>query len=103
MAPPATRPRSQRNNPIGALILLFGVLMLLGQHSIWPGILALIGIGSLIGATNRGRPDKGLTGLVWWCGLALLFATGTFWPGILALVFLSMALGGWRRGYGRWW
>jgi hypothetical protein len=102
-AAPRARPRPYHNNPAGALILLFGVLLLLGAHSLWPGILALIGISGLIRETNRGRPDRALTGMVWWCGLALLFATGTFWPGILALLFLSIALGGWGRGYGRWW
>ena len=100
MAP--ARPRPHHSGTLGAIVLLVGVLMLLGAHSIWPGILALIGISGLIRANNRGRPDKGLAQMIWWCGLALLFATGTFWPGILALILLNMALSG-RRGYGRWW
>jgi hypothetical protein len=102
---PAARPphRSAAHNPqIGALVFLGGLLVLLLTRSIWPGILLLIGISSLVGQSNRGRLDKGLMSLVWWGGLALLFATGTFWPGILVLFFLSMMFGGGCRPHGRW-
>jgi hypothetical protein len=84
------------------MVFIVGMLLLLITHTIWPGILWLIGVTSFVGAASSGRHGQALLSLVWWGGLALLFATGTFWPGILVLVFLSMALGGRGRGFG-WW
>jgi len=89
----------------GAAPLLFvvGIFVLLLTHTIWPGILVLIGISTCFGAAARGRGDQALLSLIWWGGLALLFASGTFWPGILVLIFLSMVFGGRGRGFGGWW
>lgn len=87
-----------RGYQFGSLVFLAGLLLLLATHTIWPGILLLIGVSNLATQSNRGRPDKGLASLVWWGALALLFATGTFWPGILLLFLFSRALRpGWRH------
>jgi ribosomal protein L40E len=83
----------------GAPLFLIGLLFLLITHTIWPGILVLIGITSFLKASSQGRGHKATTALVWWGGLALLFATHLFWPGILVLIGINMVLGG-RRGYG---
>ena len=96
---PGMRPiqpaRPRGGNP-GNWIFLVGLLVLLTSGNIWPGILIVVGFSMLFNQIARGRPDKGLSALVWLGGLALLFASGTFWPGILVLVFLSMLFGGWR-------
>ena len=84
----------------GALVFLIGLVALLASHTIWPGILLLLGLTNLVHHSARGRPDHGVRALLWLGGLALLFATGTFWPGILILFFISMALrGGSRHWY----
>jgi hypothetical protein len=88
-----TRGGSQR-------IFIAGLLLLLVTHTIWPGILWLIGVTSFVGAASNGRKDRAIMSLVWWGGLALLFATHTFWPGIIVLIFLSMAFGSRGRGFG---
>jgi Double zinc ribbon len=101
-AQPARRTRGPAHNyQSGALVFLIGLFILVATHTIWPGILLLVGLYSLIGSTNRGQRDKGLTSIIWWGGLAFLFATGRFWPGILLLVLLSAMLGKWGQPHGR--
>lgn len=102
-APPAWH-GAAHGQYVGMLVFLVGLLLLIATHRIWPGILLLIGISSLIGQTNRGRPEKGLAHLIWWGGLALLFATGLFWPGLLLLILLCAAISNWAGPSGwRYW
>jgi len=84
----------------GALVFLIGLFILVATHSIWPGILLLIGVYSLISCTNRGQRDKGLISIIWWGGMAFLFATGMFWPGIIVLMLLSGMVGRWGQPHG---
>lgn len=99
--PPVYR-GATRSHQNGALVFLIGLLLLLATHSIWPGILLLIGITSLVSQGNRGRPNQGLVSLIWWGGLAVLFATGMFWPGIIVLIVLSAMFGSRGRFYRGW-
>ena len=79
---------------------MIGLVALLASHTIWPGILLLLGLTNMVHQAARGRPDHGVRGLLWLGGLTLLFATGTFWPGILIIFFISMVLrGGPRHWY----
>lgn len=102
MAPPSapawpaqrTQPRKHQS---GALIFVIGLFLLAASHTIWPGILLLVGIYSLVNASNHGRMDKALMSIIWWGGLAFLFSTGMFWPGIVLLVLLSAVAGNWTR------
>jgi hypothetical protein len=71
-------------------------------HTIWPGILVLIGVTSFLKASSRGHGNQAGMALLWWCGLALLFATKLFWPGILVLIGISILLSKPGRGFG-WW
>ncbi len=100
-APPVRRTRHQ-GGPFGAILLIVGVLMLFGTHSIWPGILWLIAVWSAVTAVNANRPQQAIQSLIWWGGIAFLFTTGMFWPGILVLIILNMAVGGWGWPNGRW-
>jgi hypothetical protein len=84
------------------VVFLIGLVALLASHTLWPGILLLIGLTSLVHHAARGRADKGLRVLLWLGGLTLLFTTGTFWPGILILFFISMAMGGARSRPWHW-
>ena len=81
--------------------LVIGLVALLASHTIWPGILLLLGLTNLVHQAARGRPDHGLRALLWLGGLTLLLATKTLWPGILILIFISMALGGGRSRHAR--
>jgi len=76
---PAARPQGQNPAPF---IFLIGLVVLLANGAIWPGILVLIGVSILISQVARGRPDKGMSALFWFGGITLLLATGAFWPGI---------------------
>ncbi len=99
--PPTTAPRRQSvGNDPGGVVFLIGLVALLASHTIWPGILLLLGLTNMVHQAARGRPDHGVRGLLWLGGLTLLFATGTFWPGIMILFFVSMAMrGGSRHWY----
>jgi hypothetical protein len=99
--PPSTTHRRQgASHDPGAVVFLIGLLALLASHTIWPGILLLIGLTNLVHQAARGRTDHGVRALLWLGGLTLLFVTKTFWPGILILIFISMALG---KGGSRHW
>jgi ribosomal protein L40E len=95
--PMPTHRRQGLGNDPGGVVFLIGLVALLASHTIWPGILLLLGLTNLVHQAARGRPDHGVRGLIWLGGLTLLFATGTFWPGILILFFISMAMGGGAR------
>jgi len=99
--PPTTKHRRQGlGNDPGGVVFLIGLVALLASHTIWPGILLLLGLTNMVHQAARGRPDHGVRGLLWLGGLTLLFATGTFWPGILIIFFISMVLrGGPRHWY----
>jgi hypothetical protein len=96
--PQQFRPSRSRRNEPGAAIFLIGLVVLLANHTLWPGILVLIGFSILINQLARGRADQGMRAMLWLGGITLLLATGTFWPGIFLLLFLSAAIGGWGRG-----
>ena len=101
---PAARPVQRvpaHNHQSGALVFLVGLFILVATHTLWPGILLLVGVYSLVSASNRERMDKGLIGMIWWGGLAFLFSTGMFWPGIFMLILLSAMVGNWGRPHGR--
>ena len=105
--PPAQPPMTAQHrhgfgNDPGAVVFLIGLVALLASHTIWPGILLLLGLTNLVHQGARGRPDQGVRALLWLGGLTLLFATGTFWPGILILIFISMAMGGGRSRHWYW-
>jgi hypothetical protein len=94
--PQARQHRSQHNEP-GALIFLIGMVVLLASHTLWPGILMLIGISLVANQIASGYVSQGIRMMLWLGGLTLLFATGTFWPGIIILCILNAVLG--KRGY----
>jgi hypothetical protein len=105
--PPAQPPRTaQRQHGFGndpsPVVFLIGLFALLASHTIWPGILLLLGLTNLIHQGAQGRSDHGVRTLLWLGGLTLLFATGTFWPGILILLFINMAMNGGRSGRWYW-
>jgi ribosomal protein L40E len=94
--------RPQAANP-APFIFLIGLVVLLANGAVWPGILVLIGVSILISQVARGRPDKGMSALFWFGGITLLLATGAFWPGIFVLLLLNAALNGWGRSHHRHW
>ena len=98
-APPARHHTSQHHN-LWAPIFLFGLFILLASHTLWPGLLILIGFSNLIHQSAQGHAERGMRVLLWMVGLTLLFATGTFWPGILLLCFFMAAVD--RSGGLRW-
>jgi hypothetical protein len=105
--PPAHQPtpthhRQGWSGDPGPIVFLIGLVALLASHTIWPGILLLLGLTNLVHQAARGRPDHGLRALLWLGGLTLLLATKTLWPGILILIFISMALGGGRSRHWHW-
>jgi ribosomal protein L40E len=91
------RPAAPRHPNPAPFVFLIGLIVLLANHTLWPGILVLIGVSMLISQVARGRPDKGMNALFWLGGITLLLATGTFWPGIFVLFLLNTALGGHRH------
>lgn len=96
--PPQVRPAHPRHQNPAPFVFLIGLVVLLANHTLWPGILILIGVSILISQVARGRPDKGMNALFWLGGITLLFATGTFWPGIFVLLLLNAAINGrWQR------
>ena len=94
--------RPQTPNP-APFIFLIGLVVLLANGAVWPGILVLIGVSILISQVARGRPDKGMNALFWFGGITLLLATGAFWPGIFVLFLLNAVLNGWGRSHHRHW
>ncbi|MEP7189096.1 MAG: hypothetical protein ABI901_07910, partial [Roseiflexaceae bacterium] len=105
--PPAHPPTTaQRRHGFGndpsAIVFLIGLFALLASHTIWPGILLLLGVTNLVHQGAHGRSGHGVRTLLWLGGLTLLFATGTFWPGILILLFINMAMGGGRARHWYW-
>ena len=102
-APPRMPPaRPQIQNP-APFIFLIGLVVLLANGAIWPGILVLIGVSILISQVARGHPDKGMNALFWFGGITLLLATGAFWPGIVVLFLLNAILNGWGRSHHHHW
>jgi hypothetical protein len=99
--PPAQRRHGVGNDP-SPIVFLIGLFALLASHTIWPGILLLVGLTNLVHQGAHGRSDHGVRTLLWLGGLTLLFATGTFWPGILILLFINMAMNGGRSGRWYW-
>jgi ribosomal protein L40E len=97
---PSARPHSQNPAPF---IFLIGLVVLLANGALWPGILVLIGVSILISQVARGRPDKGMSALFWFGGITLLLATGAFWPGIIVLFLLNAVLNGWGHAHRRHW
>jgi hypothetical protein len=97
---PPARPQSQNPAPF---IFLIGLVVLLANGAVWPGILVLIGVSILIGQVARGRPDKGMSALFWFGGITLLLATGAFWPGIIVLFLLNAVLNGWGHSHRHHW
>ena len=83
------------------MIFVIGLVVLLMNHAIWPGILVLIGLSALANEAARGRPAKGALALLWFGGFAVLLATGAFWPGIFILMLLHWMIssGGGPRGW----
>jgi hypothetical protein len=100
--PTPTHHRQGWSGDPGPIVFLVGLVALLASHTIWPGILLLLGLTNLVHQAARGRPDHGLRALLWLGGLTLLLATKTLWPGILILIFISMALGGGRSRHWHW-
>jgi hypothetical protein len=94
-AAPARRRHAHGGNP-GGMIFVIGLVVLLMNHAIWPGILVLIGLSKLANEAARGRFEKGALALLWFAGIAVLLATGAFWPGIFVLLLLHAMIGGWR-------
>lgn len=95
-------PRTGRPNPavwggISGGVFLIGLAALFATGFWWPGILVLLGVMSLLGATIGGEPRSGIIGAFWMIGLAVLFATGWWWPGILVLVGISAIAGAFFR------
>lgn len=74
-------------------VFLIGLAVLFATGTIWPGILALLGVMALLGATIGGEPQSGMVGAIFLIGMAFLFATGLFWPGILVLLGITAILG----------
>jgi len=95
--PPQVQPARPRHQNPAPFIFLIGLVVLLANHTLWPGILVLIGVSMLISQVAHGRPDKGMNALFWLGGITLLLATGTFWPGIIVLFLLNTVINGRRR------
>jgi ribosomal protein L40E len=95
--PPQTRRHHSQHNEPGALIFVIGLVVLLANHTLWPGLLILIGLSLFVNQIASGRADRGMRTMLWLGGLALLFATGTFWPGLIILFVLQAVMG--KRGY----
>src|SRR5262245_49755699 len=101
-APHVPHARPQTPNP-APFIFLVGLVVLLANGAVWPGILVLIGVSILISQVARGRPDKGMNALFWFGGITLLLATGAFWPGIFVLFLLNAILNGLGRSHHHHW
>src|SRR5690242_6417249 len=64
--PPVTTQRRQGlGHDPGGVVFLIGLVALLASHTIWPGILLLLGLTNLVHQAARGRPDQGVHGLLW--------------------------------------
>ncbi|KPV50097.1 hypothetical protein SE17_28950, partial [Kouleothrix aurantiaca] len=90
-----------RQNP-GPLVFLIGLVILLMNGAIWPGILVLIGLSMLFTQLARGHTDRAVKAMLWFGGLALLFGSGRFGFGrflMFAVVIMVAAnlFGGNRR------
>ncbi len=89
-------PHTMRGNP-APFVFLVGLVVLLVNGMLWPGILILLGVSLLVSQSSRGRPDRAVGGMIWLVGLAVLFGTGKFWPGIIVLWLIHAAVTGWGR------
>ena len=93
------RPRKHRSDPSGGLFLVgLGILIL--THTLWPGILLLIGLTHYVKENARGRAHRAVKRLVFFGGLGFLFWADLFWPGILLLLIAVHVLGSRRYAWG---
>ncbi len=80
-APRRTSRQRPHGGSVGAVWLIgLGLLLLTG--TIFPGVLALVGITSYMKESARGRHFKALQSLVFFLGLTTLFVFGFSWPGL---------------------
>lgn len=77
---------------LSGLVVLVGVALVLATGSVWPWIIAVIGLASVPYAAERG----GLLGASllagWLVALTAIIDRGVFWPGILVLVVALFVL-----------
>ena len=91
---PIFRPSAPRRNP-APIVFLVGLVLLMANGALWPGILVLMGVTMLVRQVARGRPDRAVGILIWIVALAFLVNSSMLWPGIFVLLFLSGIFGRW--------
>ncbi|MGC8786690.1 MAG: hypothetical protein ACP5Q1_04620 [Anaerolineae bacterium] len=80
----------------GLLLIGLGVIFLL-KLSLFPAILAVLGISSIAAGLATGRGWYSIQSGLWLIGLFLLFQFQIFWPGILILIGVSTLIGALTR------
>src|SRR5262245_830026 len=82
-----------RANEVSGAVWLIGIGILLYTRYWWPGILFVIGAGSIAWGLAAGRGWYAFQGAVWTIGLGLVFALGMHVGTILILVGISALVG----------
>jgi len=80
----------------GLLLIGIGVILLL-KLSLFPAILAVLGISSIVAGVATGRGWYGVQSGLWLIGLFFLFQFDILWPGILILIGVSTLVGALTR------
>ncbi len=89
--------RASESLSAGIILIGIGILFLVPGLSLWPWILAVIGLAGLPASLANQKGWLGWQSFFWLVGLAILFALNALWPGILVLVGISMILGALTR------
>nr|MBC7244222.1 hypothetical protein [Chloroflexota bacterium] len=80
----------------GLLLIGMGIIFLLKQP-LFPAILAVVGVSSIIAGLSTGRGWYSIQSGLWLIGLFFLFYFDILWPGILILIGLSALIGALTR------
>jgi len=90
--------RSKLYGTLSGGLLLIGVgLIFLFKMDLFPAILAVLGLSSILAGLATGRGWEGLQGGLWLIGLFFLFQFDIFWPGILIVLGVSALIGAFTR------
>ncbi|MGQ9493855.1 MAG: hypothetical protein ACUVR2_08845 [Anaerolineae bacterium] len=90
--------RSSRYAVLSAGLLLIGIgLVLLLKQPLFPAILAVVGVSSIIAGLSTGQGWFSIQSGLWLIGLFFLFYLDILWPGILILIGISALIGALTR------
>ena len=89
--------RASESLSAGIILIGIGILFLVPGLSLWPWILAVIGLAGLPASLANQKGWLGWQSFFWLVGLAILFALNVLGPGILVLAGISMISGALTR------